>query len=256
MRGRGSVNTDEFIREVDEAVRQDQWLKLWKQYGSYIVAAALAVVIGTAAGVGWRTWQQSQRLDEARRYAAAQQMLSENRPAEAAEAFTVLAQDANSGYRVLARLRAAEARAAAGDPAAARAFLEQLAASDDADPRYRALGDLLEAQRAFGDADPGALLGELDSLIGINDPWRHSALELRALAQMRAGDSLAARQTLNDLLDDPLTPPDLGRRAAELLAFLGGPPAPDVAAEPLPQEPAAERPRAEPAEEGAVAEGD
>ena len=39
MRGRGSANPDEFIREVDEAVRQEQWLKLWKQYGSYLVAA-------------------------------------------------------------------------------------------------------------------------------------------------------------------------------------------------------------------------
>jgi hypothetical protein len=256
MRGRGSANTDEFIREVDEAVRQEQWLKLWKQFGSYIVAAVLAVVIGTAAGVGWRTWQQGQRLDEARRYAAAQQMLSDDRPAEAAEAFAALAEDASSGYRVLARLRAAEARAAAGDPVAATAILEQLAANDDAEPRYRSLGELLAAQRAFADADPGALQAELEPLIGINDPWRHSALELRALAQMRSGDTAAARQTLDDLLADPLTPPDLGRRAAELLAFLGGPPAADATEEPLPEEPVAEEPTADPAREGAVAEGE
>jgi hypothetical protein len=255
MRGRGSANTDEFIREVDEAVRQEQWQKLWKQYGSYLTAAVLAVVIGTALGVGWRNWQHSQRLDEARRYAAAQQMLSEERPADAAEAFAALAEDASSGYRVLARLRAAEARAAAGDPAAAAAILEQLAAKDDAKPPYRSLGDLLAAQRAFGDADPGTLATELEPLIGTDDPWRHSALELRALAQMRGGDAAGARQTLNDLLEDPLTPPDLGRRAAELLAFLGGPSAADAAAE-APEQPAAEAPSTEPAEEGAVAEGD
>jgi hypothetical protein len=255
MRGRGSANTDEFIREVDEAVRQEQWQKLWKQYGSYLTAAVLAVVIGTALGVGWRNWQHSQRLDEARRYAAAQQMLSEERPAEAADAFAALAEDASSGYRVLARLRAAEARAAAGDPVAAAAILEQLAANDDTEPPYRALGALLAAQRASGDADPGALATELEPLIGTDDPWRHSALELRALAQMRGGDTVAARQTLNDLLDDPLTPPDLGRRAAELLAFLGGPIAADAAAE-APAQPAAAAPSAEPAEEGAVAEGD
>jgi hypothetical protein len=255
MRGRGSANTDEFIREVDEAVRQEQWQKLWKQYGSYLTAAVLAVVIGTALGVGWRNWQHSQRLDEARRYAAAQQMLSEERPAEAADAFAALAEDASSGYRVLARLRAAEARAAAGDPVAAAAILEQLAANDDTEPPYRALGALLAAQRASGDADPGALATELEPLIGTDDPWRHSALELRALAQMRGGDTVAARQTLNDLLDDPLTPPDLGQRAAELLAFLGGPIAADAAAE-APAQPAAAAPSAEPAEEGAVAEGD
>jgi hypothetical protein len=259
MRGRGSVNTDEFIREVDEAVRQDQWLKLWKQYGNYAVAAALAVVIGTAAGVGWRAWQASERLDDARRYAAAQELLRADKPAEAAAAFAALAEDAGGGYRVLARLRAAEAQAAAGDPAAATATLEQLAANDDALPVYRSLGELLATQRAFPDAEPTAVLAELEPLLGINDPWRHSALELRALAQMQSGDTAGARQTLDDLLADPLTPPQLGRRAAELLAFLGGPPAPAQPAAQAGDEPtarAAEEPAAVPAEEGAVAEGD
>ena len=259
MRGRGSVNTDEFIREVDEAVRQDQWLKLWKRYGNYIAAAALAVVIGTAAGVGWRAWQQSERLEDARRYAAAQQLLREDKPAEAAAAFAALAEEAGGGYRVLARLRAAEAQAEAGNPAAATATLEQLAANDDALPVYRSLAELLATQRAFANAQPTAVLAELEPLVGINDPWRYSALELRALAQMQSGDTAGARQTLDDLLADPLTPPQLGRRAAELLAFLGGPPATEQPAAQAGDEPTAQvpgEPAADPAEEGAVAEGD
>jgi hypothetical protein len=249
MRGRGSVNADEFIREVDEAVRQDQWLKLWKHYGRYIVGAAVAIVIGSAVGVGWRAWQQSQQLEDARRYGAAQQLLREDKPAEAAEAFAALAEDASSGYRVLARLRAAEARAQAGDPAEATATLEQLAATDDALPVYRSLGELLVAQRDFAGAEPAALLAELEPLSGIDEPWRYSALELRALAQMQSGDTAAARQTLGDLLADPLTPPHLGRRAAELLALLGGPPAAEA-----PDAPAAGGPAAAPAQEGAIAE--
>jgi hypothetical protein len=259
MRGRGSLNTDEFIREVDEAVRQEQWLKLWKRYGSYIVAAARAVVVGSAAAAGWRTWQENQRLDDARRYAAAQQLLREDKPKEAGEAFAALAEDARSGYRVLARLRTAEARARAGDPAAATATLEQLAASDDSDPVYRSLGELLAAQRDFARAQPTALLAQLEPLAGIDDPWRYSALELRALAQMQNGETAAARQTLDDLLADPLTPPHLGRRAAELLAFLGGPPAAEQPAAQAGEQPAAqaaEEPAPDPAEEGAAAEGE
>jgi hypothetical protein len=259
MRGRGSVNTDEFIREVDEAVRQEQWLKLWKQYGSYIVAAALALVIGSAAAMGWRTWQENQRLDDARRYAAAQQLLREDKPAEAGEAFAALAEDGHDGYRVLARLRAAEARARAGDPAAATTTLEQLAANDDSDPVYRSLGELLATQRDFANAQPNTLLEQLEPLAGIDDPWRYSALELRALAQMQSGDTAAARQTLDDLLADPLTPPHLGRRAAELLAYLGGPPAAEQPAAEAGEQPATQAPE-EPApasaQKGAVAEGD
>ncbi len=54
MRGRDSGQSDEFIREVDEAVRQDRWLTLWKQYGNTIIGAAVVVVVAVAgaAGVG------------------------------------------------------------------------------------------------------------------------------------------------------------------------------------------------------------
>lgn len=229
MRGRGSTSGDEFIREVDEAVRQDRWLELWRRYGSYVVGAALAVVLGTAVGVGWRAWQQQQKVEEARRYAAAQQLLRQDRPAEAASAFAALAEEADSGYGVLARLRAAEAQAQAGDRAAASVVLDRLASDAETAPVYRSLAELLAAQQqlAAGQAPPSP--AELEALAGAEGPWRHSALELRALAQMQSGDTVAARQTLDDLLADPLTPPDLARRAAELLAFLGGPPGGDGA---------------------------
>lgn len=223
MRGRGSPGGDEFIREVDEAVRQERWLKLWKQYGAYAIGAALAIVIGSAAGVGWRHYQDSQRQDEARRFAAAERLLEQDRAGEAAEAFARLAQDASSGYRVVARLRAAEAEAEAGAADKAADILAGLAADDDAAPVYRKLGELLAVQRAFDATPPDRLTDQLAGLTEDASPWRHSALELKALAQLKAGDREAARRTLEQLLGDPRTPPNLGRRAAELLAALGGP---------------------------------
>jgi hypothetical protein len=223
MRGRGSASSDEFIREVDEAVRQDRWLKLWKEHGAYIVGAALAVVIGTAAGVGWRTWQESQRQAEAESYLAATELLRQNRPAEAAAAFRALAGDADSGYAVLAHLQAAHALGQAGDEAGKLAMLRQLADDDAAAPMYRELGGLLALQQQFGTESPDNLTSQLESLTSADNPWRYSALELIALAQMRAGDTDAARETLSTLVGDPRTPPDLGRRAAELLSALGGP---------------------------------
>jgi hypothetical protein len=76
---------------------------------------------------------------------------------------------------------------------------------------------------------------------------------------MQSGDTAAARQTLDDLLADPLTPHHLGRRAAELLAFLGGPPAAEQPAAEAGEQPATqapEQPAAASPQEGAVAGGD
>ena len=251
MRGRGSVNSDEFIREVDEAVRQEQWQKLWKQYGSYIVAAALALVVGSAAAAGWRTWQENRRLDDARRYAARSSCCARTSPRRPARRLRRSPRTRTAAIACspgCARLR--PGRGPAG--AAATAALEQLASNADNDPVYRSLGELLAAQRDFANAQPDALLAQLEPLAGIDDPWRYSALELRALAQMKSGDTAAARQTLDDLLADPLTPPHLGRRAAELLAFLGGPPAAEQPAAQAgqPAAEATEQPAPAPAQEG------
>jgi hypothetical protein len=221
MRGRDSGHSDEFIREVDEAVRQDRWLKLWKQYGTFVIGAAVAVVIGTGGGVAWRAWQDSQRQAEAERYVEATELLRQDRAAEAAVAFEALAQDASDGYAVLARLQAAQALGMAGDDDGKRAVLEQLAGDDAAAPLYRSLGELLAAQEQFADATPDNITQQLEQLTAADSPWRYSALELSALAQLRAGETEAARDTLTSLVDDPRTPPNLGRRAAELLSALG-----------------------------------
>jgi hypothetical protein len=229
MRGRGSGQSDEFIREVDEAVRQDRWLKLWNRYGTYLIAAALAVVIGSAAGVGWRAWQDSQREAEAERYMAAIDLLRQERPVEAAEALGALARDSSSGYAVLARLQAAQALGEAGDSAGKLNMLGQLTEDSGTAVLYRDLGELLAAQEAFAAAGPDDLASQLARLTAADNPWRHSALELSALAQLRAGETETARATLALLVEDPRTPPNLGRRAAELLSALGGPSDADVA---------------------------
>jgi hypothetical protein len=246
MRGRGSSHSDEFIREVDEAVRQDRWLGLWKKYGTYVAAAALAVVVGSAAGVGWRAWQENKRQAEAERYMAAVELLRQERPAEAAEALGALARDSSSGYAVLARLQAAQALGEAGDNAGKLNVLDQLSGDSEAARLYRDLGELLAAQEGFAGDGSEDLESQLARLTADDNPWRYSALELRALSQLRAGETEAARATLALLAEDPRAPANLARRAAELLSALGGPAGPDVAED-------AVTPGAAPAEEAEAA---
>ena len=253
-----AVNSDEFIREVDEAVRQDRWLQLAKEYGVYLIAGALAIVLGTAAGVGWRTWQHNQRLDEARRYAAAEELLRQDKPDEAGKAFLALAKDADSGYGIIARLRAAEAQAKAGEAKGARAGAErpcQGCAGGAGIPAARRSsgGPAGFRHRRSGDADRPA--GGPDRARQL--PGATARSSSRRWPQLRAGQTDAARRTLGDLLQDAGTPPDLSRRAAELLASLGGPleAAPKAAAKDATaaDAPAQDKPTEEPAQ--AVTDG-
>jgi len=40
--------TDTFIREVEEDLRREQFLRLWQRYGTYAVAAAVLLVLAIA----------------------------------------------------------------------------------------------------------------------------------------------------------------------------------------------------------------
>ncbi|MGI9419925.1 MAG: tetratricopeptide repeat protein [Geminicoccaceae bacterium] len=223
MRSRDSGNSDEFIREVDEAVRQDRWLTVWKQYNVYIVGAALAVVIGSAAGVGWKNYQESQRAANAKELADAAELLAAEQPGEAAAAFAALAERAGGGVGVVARLRAAEAEKQAGNGDAKLALLDGLAGDGDVAPLYQRLAGLLASQEAFGAGDADMMIGELERAATPDNPWRASLIELKAIAEMKSGRTEEARATLESLLDAEDTPANLQRRAGELLQALGGP---------------------------------
>ncbi len=223
MRSRDSGNSDEFIREVDEAVRQDRWLAVWKQYNAYIIGAALAVLVGTAAGVGWQTYEANQRAANARALAEATEFLSSERPEEASAAFKAIADRVGGGVAVVAKFRAAEADKLAGDRDGKLALLEDLTGNADARSIYQRLAALLAKQETLEDSDAETLIDEIDQLSTPDNPWRASLVELKAIAQMKSGRTEEARETLDALLVDEEIPTNLARRASELLSALGGP---------------------------------
>ena len=109
----------DIFQEVDEDLRRDKHEELWAKYGKYVIAVALAIVLATAANVGWREYSKSQRLADGERFAAAKALVGEGREAEAVAAFATLAADAGGGYAVIAKFEQATAQARSGDIAAA-----------------------------------------------------------------------------------------------------------------------------------------
>ncbi len=103
--------------EVEEDLRAERAEKLLKKYAWLIVAIAVAVV---AAAAGWQFWTRYQARQDAAaaaRYIAAQNATEQPGTAkpEQIAALDQLAATGPTGYRTLARLRAASLKADAGD---------------------------------------------------------------------------------------------------------------------------------------------
>jgi hypothetical protein len=209
----------ELFDEVDEEVRREQLKKLWDQYSLYIVALALLII---AAVGGWRGYEylEAKKAAEAGDAFNKAVVLSEqNKHAEAEAAFTDLAAKAPSGYRMLARFRAA-AEAANRDPKAAAKMFEDLAADRSVGAEQQALARVRAAGLLLDTASYSDVLQRLQGETAPEATFRHAARELLALSALRANDATAARQWLDMISLDGETPPSLRSRAEALQALL------------------------------------
>ena len=209
----------ELFDEVDEDVRRDQLKKLWDQYSIYIVAGAFLII---AAVGGWRGYQYLEAKKAAEAGAAfdkAVELSEANKHSEAEAAFNDLAAKAPSGYRLLARLRAA-AEVAARDPQAAAKMYDDIAADRSVGAPEQDLARVRAAGLLLDTATYPAMLTRLEAAAAPGATFRHTARELLALSAWRVNDATAARKWLDLIAGDGETPPSLRSRAEALQALL------------------------------------
>jgi hypothetical protein len=209
----------ELFDEVDEEVRREQLKKLWDQYSIYIIAAAFLIV---AAVAGWRGYQylEAQKAAEAgAAFDAAIDLSDQNKHAEAEAAFNKLVATAPSGYRMLARLRAA-AEVAAGDPKAGAKLYDDIAADRSVGAEQQDLARIRAAGLLLDTETYPNMMQRLEAATKPDATFHHTARELLALSAWRANDNAAARQWLDMIANDGETPSALRSRAEALQALL------------------------------------
>jgi hypothetical protein len=208
----------DIFQEVDEEVRREQLKKLWERYGSYLIAACIAVVIGVGAWRGYEWWQAKQAAQSGAAFEQAVTLAESGKHQEAAAAFAKLASDGTPGYRVLARLRQA-AELAATDRKSAVADYDAIAT----DKRVgQVVQDLAAVRGSFllvDSAPYSEILQRLEPLTAPDRAFRHSAREILALSAWKAGDMAAAHRWTEMIMSDPQTPPG-PRSRAEMLSEL------------------------------------
>lgn len=216
---------DLLIKEVDEDLRREQYLKLWQAYGKYAIAGAAAIILGVAGYQVWQGWQNRQFQKEAAAFSAAEDLIDAGKPREAETKLAdIVAHGGASGFEMAAAFRRAQLQGEAGDVTGAVASYDALSHSG-APSVFRDLAVLKGAMLTLDSADPETLTKKLQPLAESGNPWRFSATEMLALLANRQGDHAKAVSYYQKLVDDAGAPQDIRARATEMLAALGGAPA-------------------------------
>jgi hypothetical protein len=222
------MSDNSFFREVDDAVRQDQYKKLWDKYGVLILVAAACLIVGVASYKGWTYWQGRQGQKAGAEFSQALTLesppASDTKKAEAM--FDALAKSGPEGYQVLARFQIAAAAARDGKTDKAVADYDALATDSKVDSILQGLAAIQAATLRLDTADYSEMERRLKGFTGSDNPWRFSARELLGLSAYQHNDMRVAEEQFTELLGDQGTPPNLRDRANMMLALIvGNPPA-------------------------------
>lgn len=193
----------DIFQEVDEEVRRDKAAEFWKKHQNLIIGAAVLLVLAVA---GFRYWQyQNEKAEQAAgaRFQAAIAAVQAGKTDAAYGDLAKLAAEAPGGYRALAQMTEAGAKAAS-DPAAAIAAFDAIAGNASVDPLLRDAARLRAAfVRLDQPKDEQAGAAALTALASGEGPFRRTArLALGALALSQADYDGAAKE-LDLVLGDP-----------------------------------------------------
>lgn len=214
-------NNEAFLREVDEELRKDEALALWRRWGVAIVAA---VVIALAAFGGW-LWWQSHRTDVAgaqgEKFGEALDNLGEQKVAGAEPIIADLAKEGTEGYATLAKFTQADILLQKNDLKGAAAIFAGVAGDTSLAQPLRDLALIRQTSAEYDQLQPQAIIDRLRPLAVKGNPWFGSAGEMTAAAHLRMNRRDLAGRIYADLARDEGVPASIRQRAVQMAGVLG-----------------------------------
>jgi hypothetical protein len=212
--------TDMLAREIEDDLRRERLLQLWDKYGTYVLVAALAVVVGVGGYKFYENRKAEANAAASTRYIIGLRDFAMNKPGEAQKTLEDLAANAPKGYATLSRLRLAGYDQGAGNVAEATSAYEDIAKDRNIDP---ILADYAQLQIALLKLDTASfteLKNRLTPLASDKNPWRFSARELLGMAAYKSGSTAEARNYFQRVIGDRTAPPGVAERARTMLAIM------------------------------------
>ena len=208
------------IRQIEEEVRRERYLKLWQQYGMYLIGA-VALMVAFLGGWQWYSAYQPNRAQTAgAQFSEALQRLQSDKKDDGLSGLEQIAREGSPAYAVLAKLRLAGEHREGGDKDKALALYEEVAKDSSADRYLSSFAELQIASLKVDSASWTDIENRLKLMIEVDAPWRFSARELLGLAAFKHGKWAEAREAYSPLLTGEGVPGALRQRAQLALELI------------------------------------
>ncbi|WP_120078055.1 tetratricopeptide repeat protein [Aurantiacibacter odishensis] len=219
-RDRADAEQDMLMREVDEAVRQDEVGDFAKKYGWPL---GIAFVLAMAAFAGFLWWQGSQEgnlEEQSDQLIVAIDELEAGNIDIADDELALLAQG-EGGTAAMARMLRAGIAVERGDAEAGAALFDEIANDADLPAELRDVATIRSVTARFDQLDPQEVIDRVGPLAVADNPYYGSAGELVAHAYLAQDKNDEAGALLVDIAGNDEVPGSIRERARRLAGLLG-----------------------------------
>lgn len=218
---RQAAEQDVLMREVDDALRQDEMTGVFKRFGGPIAAAVAA---GLLALGGYLWWDHSQKQavgEHGEQLTMALDKVEARQLGPGDKQLAALAGEAKGGTRAAANMMRGGIALEQGKRDEAARLFAAVAADADAPQPYRDLATVREIAVRFDALPPQQVVDRLKALAVPGNPWFGVAGELVGMAYLKQGKPNLAGPLFASIAKDKETPESLRGRARQLAGLLG-----------------------------------
>ncbi|MHA7818927.1 MAG: tetratricopeptide repeat protein [Erythrobacter sp.] len=218
----GPSREDEILmREIDEAVRQDDAKEFLQKYGVPLGAGLLLLLAGMIGYWWWDSSNEAALEADSEAVVSALDSVDAGDFAGAGEKVAGLLDSDNVGARTTARMLQAAAALEQDNPDEAVELYATIVADTEAPQPLRDLALIREISTDFDNREPADTIAKLAPLAVPGNPFFGSAGELTAIAHLEAGNREEAGMLFSQIAKDEDMPDSLRERSRQMAGLLG-----------------------------------
>lgn len=218
---RDAQQQDVLLREVDEAVRQDQFSDFVQKYGKPLGGAIALGLLIFGGVLAWTSQRESGHEEVSEQLVKAMDQLGAGNTDTATKSLAKLEADGGAAAAAVAKLSRAAVSIRSGTPGEAARLFGEVAADADAPQPYRDLATIRQIALNYEKMKPADIVTRLKPLAKPGSPFFGSAGELLGAAYLDMGKPDLAGPLFAQIAKDEKLPATQRSRARQLAGLMG-----------------------------------
>ena len=218
---REAAAEDVLLREVDDAVRQDELSDVLRKYGKPVIGAVVLGLIAFAGYLFWDSRQEAEMEKQSEALVSALDQIEAGNLQTGAAALEPVIKDGSDGARIAALMMKAGIAQEQGKGAEAAKLFAEVSADKDAPETLRDLATLREIAATYDTRKPDEIIARLKPLAVPGNAYFGSAGEMVAMAYLDQGKRKEAGALFAQIAKSEEVPEALRSRTRRMAGLLG-----------------------------------